>query len=101
MHMVKFVWPRRASRERPPGVVNTGRIVSRTLRCFFHPADTMAGSSGGPILLKYRRNYMVVGVHCQRVDVMTSRGMRPFNMGCTLNIIVRTMKRLGYEPHLR
>ena len=81
--------------------VNTGRIISRTLRCFLHTADTMSGSSGGPILLRYRRGYVVVGVHCQSVDVMTSRGMRPFNMGCTLNLIVRTMKRLGYEPHLR
>ena len=78
-------------------VLTTGHVAAHAMHCFFHTADTLPGSSGAPVFVRVGRQWHWVGIHCEAVDLRVS-GTRtaPMNVGCSMVIAMRALKRLGY-----
>lgn len=68
--------------------VSKGTLLSKKQYTLMHDADTLPGSSGGPLVQRAGRRWVVVGVHCQAVDVRVStHSTLPLNMGTSTDAL--------------
>lgn len=77
-----------------PLTVTTGRVVSRARQCFYHTADTLPGSSGGPVFVRQYKEWHLVGMHGEAVTLENNgHGSRELNSGCTMDTLLKMLKR--------
>ena len=69
-----------------------GKIFRIKDNKFIHNASTVEGSSGSPIIIKYKNKFYVIGLHIGGIKDKKNKDLIVCNLGCPFNLILKAIK---------